>query len=134
MNFFPSIHRIESEVRQAFGKPCSVMFEVAAQVTQEEKKEAHQPRQIPLPSVNIQPHAGRMLRRNFTFDHFVVGGNNDFAYSAAMSVASQQSSQQNTLLLISKPGMGKSHLSQAVGHHILSQFPKGLRYHLLQKE
>ena len=125
---------IESEVRQAFGKPCSVTFEVAPQVNIVEKRESLQPRQMPLPSVNIQPHAGRMLRRNFTFDHFVVGGNNDFAYSAALSLASQQASQQNTLLLISNPGMGKSHLSQAVGHHILAQFPSERVYYITAED
>lgn len=125
---------IESEVRQAFGKPCSVTFEVASPVNIVEKRESLPPRQIPLPSVNIQPHAGRMLRRNFTFDHFVVGGNNDFAYSAALSLASQQTPQQNTLLLISNPGMGKSHLSQAVGHHILAQFPSERVYYITAED
>ena len=124
---------IESEVRQAFGVPCSVTLEVTPQVNvnKVKKNEPLQPSQKPLPSVNVQPHAGRMLRRNFTFDHFVVGGNNDFAYSASLSLASQQLSHQNTLLLVSNPGMGKSHLSQAVGHHILGQvaFPHtGIRY------
>ena len=125
---------IESEIRQAFGKLCSVMFEVAPQVSMVEKSESLQPRQRGLPNVNIQPHAGRMLRRNFTFDHFVVGGNNDFAYSASLSLASQQTSQQNTLLLISNPGMGKSHLSQAVGHHILSQFPSERVYYITAED
>jgi len=125
---------IESEVRQAFGKPCSVTFEVVHQVNMVEKRESLPPRQMPLPSVDIQPHAGRMLRRNFTFDHFVVGGNNDFAYSAALSLASQQASQQNTLLLISNPGMGKSHLSQAVGHQILAQFPSERVYYITAED
>ena len=125
---------IESEIRQALGKPCSVMFEVAALIHMVEKKESVQPRQIPLPSIDVQPHAGRMLRRNFTFDHFVVGGNNDFAYSAALSLASQQESRQNTLLLISNPGMGKSHLSQAVGHHILGRFPTQRVYYITAED
>jgi len=53
----------------------------------------------------------------------VVGGNNDFAYSAAFSLAAQENSQQKSLLLLSKPGLGKSHLSQAIGHHILLKRP-----------
>jgi len=125
---------IKSEVCQALGKPCNVMFEVAPSINMMEKAEFDPPRQMPLPRVNIQPHAGRMLRRNFTFDHFVVGGNNDFAYSAALSLASQKESQQNTLLLISNPGMGKSHLSQAVGHHILSQFPSERVYYITAED
>ena len=53
----------------------------------------------------------------------MVGGSNDFAYSAALSLATGENPQQNSLLLLSKTGLGKSHLSQAIGHHILSKRP-----------
>lgn len=79
--------------------------------------------QLTLPQVNIRPKNGRMLRKDFTFDQFVVGNNSDFAYMAALSLASQKKPSQNSLLLFSPPGMGKSHLSQAAGHQILSAFP-----------
>jgi chromosomal replication initiator protein len=124
---------IEGEVCKAFGKPCRVLIEVSLQQEPTDSMEAGAERQIP-PSINLQPHAGRMLRRNFTFDHFVVGGNNDFAYSAAVSMASQKNCQQNTLLLIANPGMGKSHLSQAVGHHILCEFPNERVYYITAED
>ena len=38
-------------------------------------------------------------------------------------MASRKSNVQNSLYLLSQTGMGKSHLSQAIGHHILHQFP-----------
>ncbi|MBC2714483.1 MAG: chromosomal replication initiator protein DnaA [Desulfobacteraceae bacterium] len=79
--------------------------------------------QLTLPQVDARPKNGRLLRRNFTFDQFVVGNNSDFAYMAALSLASQKKPSQNSLLLFSPPGMGKSHLSQAAGHQILSAFP-----------
>ena len=79
--------------------------------------------QLTLPQVNARPKNGRLLRRDFTFDQFVVGNNSDFAYMAALSLASQKKPSQNSLLLFSPPGMGKSHLSQAAGHQILSHFP-----------
>jgi len=79
--------------------------------------------QMTLPQVNIRPKNGRLLRKDFTFDQFVVGKNSDFAYMAALSLASQKKPAQNSLLLFSPPGMGKSHLSQAAGHQILSAFP-----------
>ena len=79
--------------------------------------------QMTLPNVNIVPKNGRLLRRDFTFDRFVVGQNSDFAYMAALSLASQKKPTQNSLLLFSPPGMGKSHLSQAAGNQILSVLP-----------
>jgi len=90
--------------------------------------------QLTLPSENIQPHYGRFLRKDFTFDQFVVGGNNEFAFTASLSLASKMTSQQNCLYLLSKTGMGKSHLSQAVGHHIISQCPSDRVYYITAED
>lgn len=79
------------------------------------------PEQMPLPNIEHQPHFGRLLRQDYTFDQFVVGRNNEFAYSAALSLAMRKSTQRHSLFLLSKTGMGKSHLSQAIGHQILAE-------------
>jgi chromosomal replication initiator protein len=78
-------------------------------------------RQLALPNMDFQTCRGRLLSKNYTFDQFVVGENNDFAYSAALSLASMKSSQPGSLFLLGKTGMGKSHLSQAIGHHLMSE-------------
>ena len=126
---------LENEIKQAIGRDCRVQVDVSQrQKTTQEIEAPVVKRQMPLPNVNVQPHAGRMLRKSYTFDHFVVGGNNDFAYSAAFSLASQKTAQQNTLFLLSQPGMGKSHLSQAIGHLILSQFPTERVYYMTAED
>ena len=84
---------------------------------------AQVPEQLPLPNMALQPHYGRLLRRDFTFDQFVVGNNNDFAYSAALSLAARCNTTQHALFLLSKAGMGKSQLSHAIGHHIMHESP-----------
>jgi chromosomal replication initiator protein len=110
------LERIATEVA---GRTCRVQIEVGGpSVTAEALPPAMQ---LPLPEAGPRFHNGRLLRRDFTFDQFVVGGNNDFAYSAALSLAAGHQGSQSALFLISRPGMGKSHLSQAVGHHILTQ-------------
>jgi chromosomal replication initiator protein len=90
--------------------------------------------QLPLPNDFIRPHSGRFLRRDFTFDHFVVGANNDFAYSASLSLASRKDHQPNALFLLSNTGLGKSHLSQAVGHHVLSEHPEERVYYITAED
>jgi chromosomal replication initiator protein len=90
--------------------------------------------QLPLPSETIRPHNGRFLRRDFTFDQFVVGSNNDFAFSASLSLASRRESQQSALYLFSGTGLGKSHLSQAIGHHILNQNPAERVYYMTAED
>jgi chromosomal replication initiator protein len=93
------------------------------------------PRQLVLPNMTTQPYyTGRLLHRDFTFDQFVVGKNNDFAYSAALSLAVRKNNQNHSLFLLSKTGMGKSHLSQAIGHQIMSESPNERVYYMTAED
>jgi chromosomal replication initiator protein len=124
---------IESELQRALGDSCQLAFNVSKN-NGKPKATNHGKQQIPLPNDYMRPHSGRHLRRDFTFDHFVVGGNNDFAYSASLSLASRRDAQQNALYLLSKTGMGKSHLSQAIGHHVLSEYPDDRVYYITAED
>jgi chromosomal replication initiator protein len=110
---------LEKALTEVAGWACRVQIEIGAGAAVAEALPIA--RQLPLPDAGQRFHNGRLLRRDFTFDQFVVGGNNDFAYSAALSLASGRRNSNGALYLISRPGMGKSHLAQAVGHHILTQ-------------
>jgi chromosomal replication initiator protein len=78
------------------------------------------PSQATLPGMDLGFHSGRMLKKGFTFDDFVVGDNSHFAYSASLSLAQGKTNGSGILYLLGKTGLGKSHLSQAVGHHIIA--------------
>ena len=67
--------------------------------------------------------AGQQLRKGMTFDSFIVGDSNELAFQASMALASCQSNRIPALFLLSRPGLGKTHLSMAVGHHILTAYP-----------
>jgi len=90
--------------------------------------------QLSIPEINSFQCAGQQLRKDYTFDRFVVGNNNDFAYSAALSLASRQERNQSSLFLLSDTGLGKSHLSQAIGHHILDHHPKDNVYYITAED
>lgn len=124
---------IKSLMADATGNPCDLKLEIAGRTTISTCS-AGQSVQLALPNVAVRPHMGRLLRKNFTFDQFVVGKNNDFAYCAALSLASKQQQLQNTLFLLSKTGLGKSHLSQAAGHHILSEHPTDRVYYITAED
>jgi chromosomal replication initiator protein len=124
---------ITSEISKAAGKPCRCLIEVSATDTFPKNK-LSEDLQLPLPNMYPRPYNGRLLRKDFTFDHFVVGGNNDFAYSASLSMASKKNSMHNPLFLLSKTGMGKSHLSQAIGHYILSEHPSERVYYMTAED
>ncbi|MCG6911732.1 MAG: chromosomal replication initiator protein DnaA, partial [Deltaproteobacteria bacterium] len=113
---------IESEMGRLANVDCKLHINVSGKAPEGEASTPKH-RQLALPAITPGQYCGRMLRGNYTFDQFVVGENNGFAYSAALSLASKTSHQQNALFLLSETGNGKSHLSQAVGHHILAEFP-----------
>jgi chromosomal replication initiator protein len=78
------------------------------------------PRQMGLPKVNdFSP----VFNRRFIFDGFVTGACNEFAAAAARALARGQRMLTNTLFLFSSTGLGKSHLTQAVGHHVVNSDP-----------
>jgi chromosomal replication initiator protein len=60
------------------------------------------------------------LQENFTFDTYVVGEDNSFAFNAASAVARNPGSKEiyNPLLIYGGTGLGKTHLMQAIGHYI----------------
>jgi chromosomal replication initiator protein len=132
---------IKSELDRITGKDYTIRFNTRNAPQHRNRDEAEkQPecssetRQLVLPNLNIRLDCGRFLRRGYTFDNFIVGGNNDFAYSAALSFASQQRWNNHALFLLSETGLGKSHLSQAIGHHILSQKPTAQVYYVTAED
>jgi len=124
---------IEEELENASGHALKVKFKVSDNTGRVQLAENNH-QQLSLPNLNLRPHSGRHLRKDFTFDDFVVGGNSDLAYSASLSLASGRGTQQSTLFLLSATGMGKSHLTQAVGRHILTEHPSERVYYITAED
>jgi chromosomal replication initiator protein len=61
----------------------------------------------------------------YTFETFVVGESNRFAYAAAQAVAQKPGHAWNPLFLHGDSGLGKTHLLHAIGNSILGAFPGG---------
>lgn len=58
------------------------------------------------------------LLEKYTFENFVCGENNNFAYSAALAAAKNPGKAYNPILLYGGVGLGKTHLMQSVGNYI----------------
>lgn len=63
------------------------------------------------------------LNAKYTFDTFITGGANHFAYAASRAVTKSPGSSYNPLFLYGGVGLGKTHLMQAIGHAVWEANP-----------
>jgi chromosomal replication initiator protein len=80
--------------------------------------------QIYLKAAPRRSRATFRLNKRFTFEHFVVGPCNQFAHSAAWAVSNKIGIHYNPLFFYSDVGLGKSHLSTAMGNYMLKKWPE----------
>jgi chromosomal replication initiator protein len=62
--------------------------------------------------------------KEYDFDRFVVGANNNFAYATALAVAKSPARAYNPLFLYADVGLGKTHLCNAIANYLLEHNPK----------
>ena len=111
-------------VPQLFGRRLAVAFVV--------EDDARPSAAAPAPVIAADVGAGPALdgaqrdgRPNprYTFDTFVVGESNRFAFAAAQAVASKPGKNYNPLFLHGDSGLGKTHLLHAIAHEIVRRDP-----------
>jgi len=123
---------IKKEIEAVCQKPLPVILKVVSKNAVDGDYSSFD-QQLLLPRIPSFRGPRCLLQKDFTFDQFVVGTCNDFAYNAAFSLASSKKSCHNCLFLLSKVGLGKSHLSQAVGNHIVNN-DQGIRVSYITAE
>ena len=69
-----------------------------------------------------------VLNPKLTFDHFIVGSSNNFGHAAALAVAQAPARAYNPLFIYGGTGLGKTHLMQAIGHHVLKSSNARIAY------
>jgi len=118
-NYLPLIHQALTQL----GHPLPVKL-LAARSQLRTPVLPPAPDQLRLPLPGQVRTRGRNLNQEFLFSKFVVGGSNRLAYHAAEALARKDTFFRGVLFLTSSPGLGKSHLAQAVGNCLLSLAPK----------
>lgn len=98
------------------------------------KTEKQNPKKDTISSLNYNDKTTEMwsdyhLNTKYTFDNFVVGGYNKFAYGAALAVAQgSDKGRYNPLFIYGGSGLGKTHLMQSIGNYLLRKKNKKVKY------
>lgn len=64
------------------------------------------------------------LNPRYNLANFVIGSNNDLAVSVARNIIDKPGTGYNPFFLYGGPGLGKTHLVQAIGNELLARNPK----------
>ncbi|MDO4935227.1 MAG: chromosomal replication initiator protein DnaA [Phascolarctobacterium sp.] len=124
-------------MRKALQNKASVIETLLSQLTNEKitldiiALETDPDKEIPQeefnsePSVpdNFQNEFESHLDPKFTFKNFVVGNNTRFTFAAAQKVVEKPGNTYSPLFIYGNPGLGKTHLIQAIGNAIHEKNP-----------
>ncbi len=130
-------HKIIEAFRIVTGKDYdfSIIYddEFAKKYEKAKKKESAKPKSLSLSEeekdsavmdnlAHMQSFANLNLK--YKFENFVVGDNSEFTYALAQNVAHNPAKKYNPLFIYGAPGLGKTHIMQAIGHYIIFNKPK----------
>ncbi|MBE5940457.1 MAG: chromosomal replication initiator protein DnaA [Lachnospiraceae bacterium] len=108
-------------IHEITGFPLDIEFLHKSEI--EDKKKSST--EIFKPSNPILTDAKReaSINPDYTFDNFVVGGNNNYAHAYALAVAESPAEMYNPLFIHGGVGLGKTHLLHSIGNFVLDRNP-----------
>ncbi len=113
---------LENVLEEVMGFPVNLVVNVIPEDPPEE--DAHVPdlTEIDLKNEELQK-TFEFAEYDYTFDTFIVGRSNEFAYAACKAVATDAESTYNPLFIYGPSGLGKTHLVTAIKHEIMAHDP-----------
>lgn len=125
---------IEEKISEVKGNPLKVCFEHGAKLEESVETTRAKGRQMRLPNLPSGGAKFRALHPKYTFSEFMVGESNILAQSACKAISSRDDSIGPCLFINSSTGLGKSHLTHAVAHQVLSESPMTRLHYLTAQQ
>jgi len=135
--------RLSAALRQVAGSDMSIQIVVDQAAAQVEiapepyVQEAARPTRAEVAQADDAASAAsahRFFDDKYTFDSFIVGDSNEFARNAALAVAEQPGLKYNPLFIWGGPGLGKTHLLQAIGNYVTDNYPHKKVYYVTSEQ
>jgi chromosomal replication initiator protein len=101
---------LEHAVRAALGNEAGVAFMDSAAADAVRRPAA----------ATAEFNLNATLNPRYSFDQFIIGDGNRLAHAASLAVAELPGQAYNPLFLHAAPGLGKTHLLNAIGNYILA--------------